>query len=260
MGASGRSYSAAPWAHLMIHIICTRGSDGARNLREALQTLGVRVVRHRANRRRNPPIRPRDLVVCWGEALREALPTGARVLNNTPGVGKWEELALLREANVPTPEFRATPPTVRDGWLPRRNDHMGGHDLLHPGRADYWVRKVDDIVSEFRVHVISGVSARAGIKTPREGFPNPHPWIRSYDAGWRLEYGTACQESIRQVVRDAAKAAVTALRLDFGAVDIARRRDGSVVVFEVNRAPGLEGNTTKVYAEKLREIHASLQG
>lgn len=188
----------------------------------------------------------------------EARLAGARVLNNTPVVGKWEELALLREKGVVTPEFSLQ--SRGEGWHPRRNNHMGGHDFLTPPtRGDYYVRKVE-VRSEFRVHILNGVSIRAGIKIHREGFLNPHPWVRSYDAGWRLEYGTACQEALRQAGRDLAKAAVEALGLDFGAVDLARKQDGTWCVFEVNRRPGLEGNTTRVFAEKLREIHDALEG
>ena len=245
----------------MIHIVCSRGSNGARELRNVLVALGARAVRHRQNRAGNPPIRRGDLVVCWGEALSPQTAaatsaTGACVLNNTPVVGKWEELSRLREAGVATPEFSFQP--RGEEWLPRRNNHMGGHDFLNPlAHGDFYVRKVD-VRDEFRVHILNGVSVRAGIKVRREGFPNPHPWVRSYDAGWRLEYGLACQERIRQAGRDVARAAVEALGLDFGAVDIARTEQGTWIVFEVNRRPGLEGNTTRVFAEKLKEIHDAL--
>jgi glutathione synthase/RimK-type ligase-like ATP-grasp enzyme len=82
----------------------------------------------------------------------------------------------------------------------------------------------------------------------------PHEWIRSYDGGWKLDYGTLCQEKIRQAIRDAARRAVDALGLDFGAVDVARLIGGETVVLEVNRAPGMEGMTLCIYAAKLREL------
>jgi glutathione synthase/RimK-type ligase-like ATP-grasp enzyme len=47
---------------------------------------------------------------------------------------------------------------------------------------------------------------------------------------------------------------VSALGLDFGAVDVALRKDGVPVVWEVNKAPGLEGGSLKKYAEKLIQL------
>ena len=79
-----------------------------------------------------------------------------------------------------------------------------------------------------------------------------HPWIRSHSSGWRLDYGEGAR-TVRQKHRDAAKAAVLALGLDFAAVDVAETRDKRVLVLEVNRAPGLEGVTVAKYVEKIKE-------
>ena len=54
--------------------------------------------------------------------------------------------------------------------------------------------------------------------------------------------------SSRQPHRDLAHRACEALGLQFGAVDIGEQVDGSLVVLEVNRAPGLEDGTVARYA------------
>ena len=142
-------------------------------------------------------------------------------------------------------QARRTPPAI---WVPRSNHHVGGNDLLNPPRRpDYYVKRLN-LVTEYRVHSFLGKSIRTGIKIHREGFENPHRWIRSWDAGWRISYAGVEKRGLRNL----AHRAVEALGLQFGAVDIGENQDGSLVVLEVNRAPGLEGGTITAYANAIR--------
>lgn len=156
----------------------------------------------------------------------------------------------------------APPPAVESAeWLGRLRNHVGGGDLLNPpAQPDYWAKK-ERLVREFRVHSFGGQSIRAGVKKVRDGYgtvagmDNPdapnyaHPWIRSHEAGWRISYDAV---TITRAHRDLAHAAVQALGLSFGAVDLGERGDGSLMVLEVNRAPGLEGGTVTAYAEAIQ--------
>ena len=152
-------------------------------------------------------------------------------------------LSRIRTVNsVPVPLAPTQPQAT---WLPRRNNHVGGSDLLTiPAIPDYYSRK-EPIIQEYRIHSFKGKSIRAGQKAPRVGFPSPHAWIRSYDAGWFINYEGF--EST-QAMRELAASAVRALGLDFGAVDIGQKQDNSLIVLEVNRAPGSEGGTSNAYA------------
>lgn len=150
----------------------------------------------------------------------------------------------------------AAAPVVNVTWLPRDLHHVGGNDLLNPDAATvgYYVKK-EEFVKEYRIHSFNGKSIRAGIKDLRDGFTfdgmqKASKWIRSWDGGWRIKYDGV---SSRQKHRDLAHAAVKALGLTFGAVDIGERADGSLCVLEVNRAPGLEGGTIDKYAEAINE-------
>jgi glutathione synthase/RimK-type ligase-like ATP-grasp enzyme len=58
-------------------------------------------------------------------------------------------------------------------------------------------------------------------------------------------------EGVSPAHRNLAKKAVESLGLTFGAVDIGRKADNSLIVLEVNRAPGLEGNTINAYANAI---------
>lgn len=221
----------------MIYIVRNRPSDGARSLAAALECRRVRGFK-KIKLTRN------DKVVSWGEEL-SGLP--CQVLNGAPLRSKYTDAVLLGKAGVPTIEVSKA---RKDGWLGRDNDHTGGLDLLDPTRnPDYYVKR-ENLVREYRVHSFMGRSIRAGIKKHREGFAKPHEWIRSWDGGWKISYDG---ESVKQRHRDVAHQALKALGLDFGAVDIGEKKDKSVVVLEVNRAPGLEGGTIEAYARAIRE-------
>jgi len=155
------------------------------------------------------------------------------------------------------------PPVARPAanleWLGRLNDHSGGSDLLNPPETpNYWVKKID-LVREYRIHSFMEKSIRAGIKILRDGYvlgpPGQgngmvaHPWIRTFEAGWRISYdGISSKKAHRELAHNAVKS----LGLDFGAVDIGEKADGTLVVLEVNRAPGIEGGTVEMYAKAIQ--------
>lgn len=146
-------------------------------------------------------------------------------------------------------EDQMTQPVAPQGeWLPRLFSHVGGNDLLNPPAAPEFYVKKENIVEEIRIHSFNEKSIRAGIKKPRPG-AQQHPWIRSYDGGWSIIYDGF--ES-KKAQRELAHKAVKALGLNFGAVDLGKRADGSWIVLEVNRAPGLEGGSVTTYANAIR--------
>ena len=173
--------------------------------------------------------------------------------------------SLLRTAiGRPAPTPRLEPVQNPGEWVGRSNNHVGGADLLNPPAApDYYVRKVQ-LTAEYRVHSFLGRSIRAGAKQLREGYvvpntrasgPTPRgmsasPWIRTWDGGWRIVYDGV---SASQAVRDLAHQAVAVLGLQFGAVDIGQTADGTLLVLEVNRAPGLEGGTITRYVDAIQK-------
>lgn len=149
-------------------------------------------------------------------------------------------------------QHEAQPAVPAETWLARRNNHIGGADLLAAPQAPDYYSKKEDIVEEYRLHMFLGKSIRAGVKTKQQTRPDgrtpAHEWIRSFDAGWKINYqGFKSNEAMRKISADALKA----LKLDFGAVDLGKLRDGSFIVLEVNRAPGVEGGTTETYAKKI---------
>ena len=147
----------------------------------------------------------------------------------------------------------AAPARPTGEWIARVYNHVGGNDLLTPpSRANYYSKK-EAFVKEYRVHSFLGKSIRAGVKAPREGFAagrNLHAWVRSWDGGWRILYdGVSSKKRHREI----AHAAVTALGLNFGAIDIGEKANKELVVLECNRCPGLDGTTPQIYAEAIQK-------
>lgn len=175
---------------------------------------------------------------------------------------KFERLNQALRLPLPAP----IPASI---WLGRMNNHVGGADLLNPPATPQYYSKKEDLVREFRIHSFLKKSIRAGVKDHREGFTAPgaatppngggmaHAWIRSWDAGWRIKYDGVTS---KQKHRDIAHAAVAALGLEFGAVDIGEKANGDLIVLEVNRAAGVEGGTIEAYSAAIKGWIEGRQG
>lgn len=252
----------------MIYVYSRRPSDSARELVNAFNGIrlrkfdGMNFWRKRAKFKMGEG----DILICWGDPVPDI--KGVKILNGAD-VGNKFEVAMKLSQKVPTISVHAgpNPPITIEAarWIPRKNNHVGGNDLLtrteHP---DFWVYKMN-IVEEYRVHSFNQKSIRAGVKRLRENFviddtlpagsvrPDgtfaASSWIRSYDGGWRIVYDNF---QSTKAMRTAAHEAVKALGLTFGAVDIGKLKDGSFVVLEVNRAPGLEGGTITAYVKEIQ--------
>ena len=222
---------------------------------EILMQAGVSTIQVRRDRPA-PVVRPAGpdpAVPLWNSAaelaedfINEEIDVSiARTAPRLRGVDEFIQAltTLRRELGNPIPI--AANVQVDGEWLGRSNDHTGGTDLLRGGATDYFARR-EQLVREYRVHSFLGRSIRAGIKAHREGFPNPHAWIRSWDGGWRIAYDGVSLDG-RGAVRTLAHQACVALGLDFAAVDIGERADGTFVVLEANRAPGVENGTVDRY-------------
>lgn len=98
---------------------------------------------------------------------------------------------------------------------------------------------------EYRVHVFKGKSIRISRKEFEEDGSNKYTTAKPGDIKLRS-------------VREAAKAAVAAVGLDFGAVDIlaAGSDNEQVWVLEVNAAPGLGGTMPQLYLDTFKRWKA----
>lgn len=251
-----------------IYVYCPRRSTGAFELAAALGAVRLKRFDGMDFWTKKDRFSPEEgsAIVCWGTSL-PAL-DGLRVLNSMDmPLDKFQQWELLVRSRIPSPRmtkpdgYHSVEAFRNSGYVARSNSHTGGLDLLTTlTKPDYYSLK-ETFTREFRIHSFAGRSIRAGNKIPREGFTTCseenwkinsnllHPWVRSYDGGWKISYeGFASTPAMRELAHKAVKA----LGLTFGAVDIAQRPDGTLVVLECNTAPGIEGNSLGTYVRAIQ--------
>lgn len=245
-------------------------SNSATNLAQGLTTaLGAAVRRLYTDERGKFNPKPRNIVVNWGCSSAPARFDGANILNRIDVVkvasnklSTFEVLAGNPNVRIPewTTEYDSALEMTNDSVVVCRtklNGHSGAGIVLAAREEDVvqncplytrYVKKA----SEFRVHVAFGSVIDVQIKRQRTEFNGEVNYaIRNHDNGW-----VYCRENIEEPteLRDMAVAAINALGLDFGAVDIIYNKHyNKCFVLEVNTAPGLEGTTVEKYVTAFME-------
>lgn len=181
----------------------------------------------------------------------------AVVLNNADAIERASDkllsLEVMTEAGIQTPAFSTDPDDLVDicGYpiLGRSRHHARGSDIkLCLQRADYRNRKsfytaYVPTKREFRVHVVRDQVVR--IQGKYLDFPNQKlPWIRNYLTGYRFR---SPRLRLRPERLQAAIGAVSAIGLDFGAVDLIIGDDNETYILEVNTAPSCSPMTGAAY-------------
>lgn len=210
----------------------------------------------------------KNTVINWGLSTKPAWytePCAARIINPFEKVAvaanKLSTFNALKEAgNVPIPEYTIDRAVALD-WVSngilavgrtKLNGHSGAGIILAareedvPENCPLYVKYIKK-KAEFRVHVAFGKVIDVQQKRKRSDYDGDVDYaIRNHHTGW-----VYCRENVElnDRLRDAAINAVTAVGLDFGAVDIIYNeyRD-AYYVLEVNTAPGLEGTSVEKYA------------
>jgi len=170
-------------------------------------------------------------------------------------------LEKLKEWGVSTVPFTTSLVVVED-WL--REDaivycrtQLNGHS----GAGIVVAKVVKDLVpahlftkhlnakSEWRVHVVNGHVIDVRRKAKKVGHEG-NKYVRNHANGYVYKREDL---DIPPTITSTSVAAITALSLDFGAVDILYYK-GEGYVLEVNTAPGLVGSTVEAYAEAFGEM------
>lgn len=235
------------------------GSHGARELSSKLGTIQVR-----PNGRYVP--KQQHLIINWGNSNIPGWwgELAARLTLNKPQVvanatDKVRAFQLFTANGVPTLDW-TTDQAVARGWFQSPETKVVCRTLTRAseGRGIVVATKPEEIVAaplytlykkkqyEYRVHAGLGRVFDLQMKKRRNGLPKAEggaQFVRNTENGWVF-----CRNNIEvpQAVKDAGLQAVQALGLDFGAVDIGFGAAG-VAVYEVNTAPGLEGQTSENY-------------
>lgn len=209
-------------------------------------------------------------IINWGNTSWD-VPVAVRVYNKPKAVALAVDKLLtyqaLQAAGVPVPQF-TTDPAVARSWITKKSI-VFCRTLLKAseGRGIVVAKKEVDIVPakvytryvrkdrEYRVHVFDGLVIGHKRKIKRADLDVRDAYIRSHANGYR--YICDPENPLPDVVASAGIAAVRALGLDFGGVDIVYVSDkNQAFVLEVNTAPGLTDITGDWYAEAFKARYA----
>ena len=240
-------------------------SNSARALAQAM---GVRRIKLQ-NSRYVP--RSRDVIINWGTGDAFYTGTAVPLIINLPSAvqrasNKLTALQVMSEAGVPVPPFVTTSSDalgmLEDGdrvvarTLLRANSGRG-IVMLEPGDvvpiAPLYTRYIPK-QEEYRVHVCNDTVFDTQRKMRNRSVPDHAVnWqVRNTDNGFIFGREGVQSDERRDAV---ALAAIQAMGLDFGAVDIIynAHRD-QYYVLEVNTAPGLVNTTLDKYTTALTEL------
>lgn len=215
-----------------------------------------------------------DLIINWGNSERRF---NGRYINQPEAVAlacdKRASLECLEKAGVPVPMWTTSRDCAQEWWdggmlvvartLLRAHSGRGivlassdnGTPLPNAPLYTVYNKKAD----EYRVHVVAGQVIDVQQKRKRREVDNDdvNYQIRNARNGWVFCRGEVdCPDSVVRAGIDA----VTAMGLDFGAVDIGyNARKEEPCVYEVNTAPGVEGSTLDRYKSALLQLVPALR-
>lgn len=218
-----------------------------------------------------------DIVVNYGNRrYNDAFFGGATVLNSVVALNraanKVAAFNALRLAEVKTVEY-TTDRELALNWnqneIVYERGTLTGHSgegitvrLPREGIADapLYTKGIQGPRREWRVHVFEGVITYVQKKIRRNGYRDLSTYredIRNHHTGW--VYSSNFQDAPPDQVLIQAHKAVSALGLNFGAVDLISKNTNAWVL-EVNTAPGLTGTTLETYTHNIVEFVKSFSG
>lgn len=247
------------------------GSSSARALAQSMDTKCVY-----PNRRY--VYKPRHLIINWGNSTTpDWFNDRVTMLNSPDAIGaasnKLTCFQALQREGVQIPDFTEERDEATE-WLDEGGKVLVRHLLRASGGRGIELIQEGDLPTaplyvkyvkkqdEYRVHVFGGAvidvqqkRARRNDNGDRDDDINYQ--IRNHTNGWVF-----CREDVHphDSIIEQSISAVSALGLDFGAVDVVwNEHYQRASVLEINTAPGLEGTTLDSYSDAIfQHIHNGL--
>jgi glutathione synthase/RimK-type ligase-like ATP-grasp enzyme len=229
--------------------------QGSRSAKALADALGGKVLKKEGSKFIRQPL---DVVINWGDSQAGNLSCLNLPGNVAAASNKRIAFEKMKEAKVNVPSFASSkrdvswsgPTVVRH----KLSGHSGeGIEITDAGDlpdAPLYVQYVPK-KTEYRVHVVGQRIVLIQRKARNPQCDNPNWKVRNHDNGFIFVRNDVKAPS---GVEEQAIRAITALGLDFGAVDIIwNEKQSKPYVLEVNTAPGLEGSTIDDYSNGFRQ-------
>lgn len=210
--------------------------------------------------RENPPGR---IAIRWGGAELPEKDAPGVTINPAEAIrtasSKLASFGRFREVECPIPRY-TTKRDVAAGWgttvFGRTSEGFQGRGIrvYQPGEPLGVHQLYTEYIPnerEYRLHVCNGVV----VSVQRKYLENPAidngGYIKNHSHGYVFK---TPERELNNTRKEAAIAAVSALGLDFGAVDLIIDAEGKEYVLEVNTAPSLSPLRVEQYLEALRPL------
>lgn len=243
--------------------------NGSKSAKALAEGLGCKVLKREGIRRK------RDVIINWGSSKSDRNLEAGVLLNSFASVAKaankLNTFQLFEDNGVPTVEW-TTDSDQAYAWLEEGFDvvvrnKLNGHsgdgiairkaedyrepNLLFPHGAPLFT-KYTKKKDEYRIHIFQGEVIFQQRKARKKDVPDEEVnWqVRNLAGGFIFANDGI---DAPECVKEAAKKAVQALGLDFGAADVGFK-DDAAVVYEVNTACGLQGKNLESYVKKFMEF------
>lgn len=239
------------------------GSASAKALAEALN---IKLVKHEGK-----PLRFKGPLINWGNSKPIARHIECGGCLNPPAsvanaVNKLKAFKLMADkVSLPvwTEDAVEAAKWLADGNAVVVRHKLNGHsaeglEIVEKGeipKAPLYTKYIKKD-QEWRVHVFKGQVFFVQRKARKKDVPDDQVnWqVRNLKGGFIYAHQDVVAS---EKVKEQAIAAITALELDFGAVDIITNKRGDAYVLEVNTACGLEGTTLERYVEQFKGLEAN---
>lgn len=248
-----------------------QGSNGSRELARALEIPRLKHTNSKFIGRAGKTI------LNWGSTELPEEVLKCRVINAPErvaiSVNKLSAFNAFRDAGVSIPDFytnrREALTQVQNGAMVFARTQLRAHSgngivIMDPDHEDTWAVEASLYVkyipkkNEYRVHVMNGEVIdvqRKGLKEELRGREGINWKVQNLANGFIYVRNDGRQPP--NAVTETALAAVRALGLDFGAVDVIwNERQGRAYALEINTAPGLVGTTVTSYRDGFRRHFA----
>lgn len=214
--------------------------------------------------------RSNHLIINWGNSTQPNWDTSKGVMLNKPeavarAVDKIETFRILQSKEIPIPQFSTNKADVAS--FDKKNVVCRQTATGHGGEGITITKREEAVDAKFYTGLIKGREFRVHIFLDRiidiqqkkrrvEALEDETlvAQIKNHANGWVF-----CRENISAThdqlveIGELAKRAVSALGLDFGAVDVIYNKTGGYIL-EVNCACGMEGRTLENYLSAFNNL------